>query len=164
MAWDQVVPTATTSKLIEVMVRDSTTGAGKTGLAYSSVTFAYWREGASSGVTATCVDMTLGTWTTKGWKEVDDTNQKGVYQFGVPDLALAAGVSAVTINFQASGMIDKSVRILLSSPTRGLAAPTALPDAAADAAGGLPISDAGGLDMDASAATIAILQGGLENV
>jgi hypothetical protein len=34
------------------------------------------------------------------------------------------------------------------SATRGLAG-TALPDAAADAAGGLPISDAGGLDLDA---------------
>jgi len=33
------------------------------------------------------------------------------------------------------------------SATRGLAG-TALPDAAADAAGGLPISDAGGLDLD----------------
>lgn len=35
------------------------------------------------------------------------------------------------------------------SATRGLGGPTALPDAAADAAGGLPISDAGGLDLDA---------------
>ena len=138
MAYDQVFPTGSGSKLIEVMVRDSTTGGGKTGLAYGSVTFADWREGAATGVTATCVDLTLGTWTTKGWKEVDATNQKGVYQFGVPDLALAAGAAAVTINFQASGMIDKSVRIVLSSPTRGIAAPTALPDAAADAAGGLP--------------------------
>lgn len=149
MAYDQVFPTGSESKMIEVMVRDSTTGGGKTGLAYGSVVFAYWREGASEGVTATCVDATLGTWTTKGWKEVDATNQKGVYQFGVPNLALAAGATAVTINFQASGMIDKSVRILLSSPTRGLASPTALPDATADAAGGLPISDAGGLDLDA---------------
>lgn len=36
--------------------------------------------------------------------------------------------------------------------TRGLAG-TALPDAAADAAGGLPISDAGGLDLDAQIGT-----------
>jgi hypothetical protein len=38
------------------------------------------------------------------------------------------------------------------SVTRGLAG-TALPNAAADAAGGLPISDAGGLDLDAKLAT-----------
>lgn len=144
MAYDQVFPTDSTSKLIEVMVRDSTTGMGKTGLAYGSVTFAYWREGAASGVNDTCVDMTLGVWTTKGWKEVDSTNQKGVYQFGIPDAALATGVDAVTINFQASGMIDKAVRVLLSSPTRGLASPTALPAVAAGANGGLPLGDASG--------------------
>ena len=43
------------------------------------------------------------------------------------------------------------------SATRGLAG-TALPDAAADAAGGLPISDAGGLDMDAILADTNELQ------
>jgi len=43
------------------------------------------------------------------------------------------------------------------SATRGLAG-TALPDAAADAAGGLPISDAGGLDLDAILADTNELQ------
>jgi len=42
------------------------------------------------------------------------------------------------------------------STTRGLAG-TALPDAAADAAGGLPISDAGGLDVDAVKNNVANL-------
>ena len=161
MAYDQVFPTDSTSKMIEVMVRDSTTGMGKTGLAYGSVTHCFWREGASSGTNATCVDAALGTWTTKGWKEVDATNQKGVYQFGVPNAALAAGTGAVTINFQASGMIDKSVRILLSSPTRGLAGPTALPDAAAAASGGLIIngSNAGNVEVDALTITGALTNG-----
>jgi hypothetical protein len=44
------------------------------------------------------------------------------------------------------------------SATRGLAG-TALPAAAADAAGGLPISDAGGLDMDAILADTNEVQG-----
>lgn len=44
------------------------------------------------------------------------------------------------------------------SATRGLAG-TALPNAAADAAGGLAISDAGGLDLDAILADTAELQG-----
>jgi len=113
MAYDSIFPAGSTSKMIEVMVRDSTTGMGKTGLAFGSVTFSYWRAGAATGVTATCVDAALGTWTTKGWKENDATSQKGVYQFGIPNGALAAGVDAVTINFQASGMIDKSLRILI---------------------------------------------------
>lgn len=53
--------------------------------------------------------------------------------------------------FRASGLNDKLIDSAYSA-TRGLAG-TALPDAAADAAGGLVISDAGGLDIDAQAVT-----------
>ncbi|HSG69801.1 MAG TPA: hypothetical protein VLA12_05270 [Planctomycetaceae bacterium] len=51
-----------------------------------------------------------------------------------------------TIGFRASGLNDALIDSAYST-TRGLAG-TALPNAAADAAGGLPISDAGGLDID----------------
>ena len=55
-----------------------------------------------------------------------------------------------TIGLRASGLNDALVDSAYSA-TRGLAG-TALPAAASDAAGGLPISDAGGLDMDAKLA------------
>ena len=51
-----------------------------------------------------------------------------------------------TIGFRAAGINDKLIDDAYSV-TRGLAG-TALPAAAADAAGGLPISDAGGLALD----------------
>lgn len=54
-----------------------------------------------------------------------------------------------TLGFRAAGANDALVEAW--SATRG-AAGTALPAAAADAAGGLPISDAGGLDLDAKLA------------
>lgn len=50
------------------------------------------------------------------------------------------------IGFRAAGLNDVLIDSAYSA-TRGLAG-TALPDAAADAATGLPISDAGGLDLD----------------
>ena len=50
------------------------------------------------------------------------------------------------LGFRASGINDKLIDDAYST-TRGLSG-TALPAAAADAAGGLPISDAGGLDID----------------
>jgi hypothetical protein len=53
------------------------------------------------------------------------------------------------IGFRASGINDLLIEDTFSA-TRGLAG-TALPNAAADAAGGLIISDAGGLDADAMA-------------
>jgi len=55
------------------------------------------------------------------------------------------------IGFRASGLNDLLIDSAYSA-TRGLGG-TALPDAAADAAGGLPISDAGGLDLDTQIAT-----------
>lgn len=53
--------------------------------------------------------------------------------------------------FRAAGLNNALIDSAYSA-TRGLAG-TALPDAAADAAGGLPISDAGGLDLDAQIKT-----------
>lgn len=50
------------------------------------------------------------------------------------------------IGFRAAGLNNLLIEDAFSS-TRGLAG-TALPNAVADAAGGLPISDAGGLDLD----------------
>lgn len=55
-------------------------------------------------------------------------------------------VSSVTVDAQTVNFVACAFRIV--SATRGMAG-TALPNAAADAAGGLPISDAGGLDLDA---------------
>lgn len=55
------------------------------------------------------------------------------------------------IGFRAAGLNDALIEGAYSA-TRGLAG-TALPNAAADAAGGLPISDAGGLDLDARIGT-----------
>jgi hypothetical protein len=55
-----------------------------------------------------------------------------------------------TVGFRASGLNDLLCDSAYST-TRGLSG-TALPNAAADAPGGLPISDAGGLDLDAKLA------------
>lgn len=56
-----------------------------------------------------------------------------------------------TIGFRAAGLNNLLIDDAYSA-TRGLSG-TALPEAAADAAGGLPISDAGGLDLDAQIKT-----------
>lgn len=55
--------------------------------------------------------------------------------------------------FRAAGLNNALIDSAYSA-TRGLAG-TALPDAAADAAGGLPISDTGGLDLDAQKTDVA---------
>src|ERR1041384_4181409 len=144
MAYDQLTLKGATSQLIEIMLRDSTTGQGKTGLAAASVTAYYIREGGSSNTSMTLDGtMTLGTWKTLGWVEVDSTHQKGLYQLGIPNAAIATGANAVTFILTASGTIDKALRLVLldadlRDATRlGL---SALPNATAGATNGLPLS------------------------
>lgn len=92
---------STTSKLLRVFVLDSssTTGAGLTGLVYNSasLTAYYCREGAASATAITLATMTVGTWATGGFKEIDATNMPGLYELGVPDAALASGANSVVI-------------------------------------------------------------------
>lgn len=57
-------------------------------------------------------------------------------------------VGDLALHIEATGADPSDVLFQVVSAVRGLAG-TALPNAAADAAGGLPISDAGGLDLDA---------------
>lgn len=75
--------------------------------------------------------------------DLSDNTDAGFYEVGSWYIVV---VSAITVDSQTVTFIAAMFRIV--SATRGLAG-TALPDAAADAAGGLPISDAGALDLDA---------------
>lgn len=79
--------------------------------------------------------------------DLSDNTDAGFYEVG-PWYHVV--VSSVTVDAQTVNFIACAFRIV--SATRGLAG-TALPAAAADAAGGLPISDAGGLDLDAQIGT-----------
>jgi len=113
MAFDETITAGTTSKIIEVTLRSSSTGNGSTAIAHGSVTASYVREGGTR-VAITLAAGTAGDAYSSGkWAEVDATNMRGVYQLHVPNAALAAGVAAVTIRLQASGVIDKDVRVAL---------------------------------------------------
>ncbi len=113
MAADLQVSGGDTSVNVTVALRDSTTGQLKTGIAYGSVTYSYIRDGAASGATGTCITATKGTYADHGWVETD---YAGLYQFGIPDAALAAGANGATVKLTASGCIDKTYRVLISPP------------------------------------------------
>lgn len=101
---------------------------------------------------------TLGTYAapTAGkcrFKQVDATNHPGLYEFQFADARYSVA-SSKRLVISASGAAnllnaDYEIELVGYNPfdavRLGL---TALPNAAADAAGGLPISDAGGLDLD----------------
>ena len=88
-----------TSQIFQVFIQDSssTTGAGLTGLVFnsSSLTAYYHRDTDTTATAITLVTMTVGTFTSSGFKEIDATNMPGWYQFCPPNAALASGAASV---------------------------------------------------------------------
>ena len=120
--------------------------------------------------TAGAYTVTSVTPTTAGVHDWTDQGDSGVYTIEIPAsggtinndtegfgwfTGVATGIlpwRGPVLGFRAAGLNDALIDGAYST-TRGLAG-TALPNAAADAAGGLPISDAGGLDIDAALAKL----------
>jgi hypothetical protein len=135
-----------TSVIIPVSVYDSssTTGAKLTGLVFntSSLTAYYNRMGASGAATQiSLVTATKGTWTSSGFVAVDGTNMPGDYELHLPNAAVASGVNEVAIQIKgAANMVPCNIVVHLTgvdpqdTVRQGM---TALPNAAAEASGGL---------------------------
>lgn len=157
-----IIKKGTTSKRIPIKIKDSSssTGAGLTGLtnASSGLTWYYWREdaGNTGGVSVSVVSATLGTWTSGGFIQKDATFVRGQYEIGIPDAALATGASWVTMQLRGvTNMAETDIIIQLVSYDPDDAVrmgQTALPNAAAEAAGGLYTrgSGAGQITQDAN--------------
>lgn len=135
----------TTSKLLRVFVQDSsqTDGRGLAALAFgtSGLAWYYIAEGAATATQVTLATMTVGTWATGGFKEVDAINMPGIYEIGVPNAALASGNSVAMMLRGAANMVPVPIEIELdavnyqSATNFGL---SALPTASPAASGGLP--------------------------
>lgn len=109
-----------TSVRLMVFIADSssTTGAGKTGLAFgdSGLKWYYWRDdrGDAGGVSVTLANATRGTFTSGGFKEIDATNLPGWYEIGVPDAALASESKSVAMMLHGvTGMAPLPIEIQL---------------------------------------------------
>lgn len=72
----------------------------------------------------------------------------GIYYLDLTATEMNADTVTVIVKTSSSGAKTTPIVLYPATATRGLTG-TAVPAAAADAAGGLPISDAGGLDLDA---------------
>src|ERR1035437_7307972 len=106
-----------TTRIITVTLRDSTSVAYKTGIAYGSVAYSYTREGDSARANGTCVTTGGGvdTFTDHGWIEISAANQPGKYQFGCPSGMVAAGAISAKVTFEGAGFIDKEEPVLLTA-------------------------------------------------
>jgi len=150
------VTQGSTNISVDLYIVDDTDGTPETGVLWNTagIDLEYRREGAAA---VNVTEATLASLTTAhtdgGFLEIGH----GYYRFDVPDAAFASGALSVSIQGTVTGMVVLPQTIQLvafdtqDSTRLGL---TALPNANADAAGGLPISDAGNLDLDAMNANI----------
>jgi hypothetical protein len=137
-----------------------TDGAPESGLTEASIDLAYSRvetdnDVTTADVTPAALSALTDAHTDWGFEEVSSTDHPGLYRLDIADAVFASGAwEAVVTITDASGTdfyaVDIGFRLVAFNPLDGVRLGlTALPNAAADAAGGLPISDAGGLDLDA---------------
>lgn len=144
------VTKGTTDYSTTIRIVDSTDGTPETGVVFNTAGIDLWyrRPAAAHSSITEATQTEGGAHTDGGFVHISD----GYYRLDLPDAAVASGADYVDVGGTVTGMVVIGGRIRLTdldlddSVRAGL---TALPNAAADAAGGLPISDAGGLDLDA---------------
>jgi hypothetical protein len=121
----------------------STTGAGKTGLVFNSAGLVcYYVRPLGSATALTLITQTVtGAHADGGFIEIDATNMPGIYRLDLSDAIIAAGKTSVTVMLKgATGMAPLPLELELvaydpdDTVRLGL---TSLPNAAAEAAGGL---------------------------
>jgi hypothetical protein len=145
-----------------VMMVDSSTGQPETGLTITNFDLQYTRNQSTPAakVDAVALAATNTAHTDNRAIEVDATSSPGLYRIDWPDAAFASGADKVILVVTCAGCAPAVRHVSLvnyntqDGVRMGL---TALPNAAADAAGGLIISDAGGLDADAQRADVAAI-------
>jgi hypothetical protein len=82
------IPLNATSQIIEVMALNGS-HKGVTGIAFGDVNISVFERGKSGAAALeTLVAGTLDTFVSNGWKEVDATNQPGLYQYCIPNAKL----------------------------------------------------------------------------
>ncbi len=136
-----------TSKRATIFIQDATsaTQGGLTGLTNASSGLVCYRyrddDGDAGGTQLTLAGGTRGTWSSGGFKEKDATNLPGVYELGLDNAGLATGSEVVVYQLKgATNMVPCVLEIQLvdfdpqDTVRLGL---TSLPNAAAEAAGGL---------------------------
>jgi hypothetical protein len=107
-----------TSEIWQIFVQDktSTTGAGLAGLVFNTagLTAYYHRDTDTTATVITLVTMTVGTFTSSGFKEIDATNMPGWYQFCPPNAALASGAKSCGFHLKGGGnMADLPIEVQL---------------------------------------------------
>lgn len=96
----------TVSQILQLYAQDASvsTGAGLANVFASNVTYSWFRSNQNGVSTAAAGSTaTLGIFSSGAWKQIDSTNAKGWYQFGLPNDALLSGDSVGIHIYVSSG-------------------------------------------------------------
>ena len=142
------------TNITDYMRLETTAGADATGVTITGLELQFVRNGStpSAKADATALASSGSAHTDNAMIEIDATDQPGLYRVDYPDAASATGVPGFIFTIKGSGIrtAHKEIQLVDFDPEDSVRLGlTSLPNAAADAAGGLVISDTGGLDIDA---------------
>lgn len=104
-----------TSNLLYFKLRDSSTGAPKTGLLYNSAGAfcSYVRPKAAAVDIALATQTVTGDWVSGGFVEIDAVKAPGLYRLDVPDGVAAVGVGFTLVTIGFSGVLAETVEVIL---------------------------------------------------
>lgn len=112
----KIIKAGATSQTIDLFIQDSasTTGGGKTGIAYNAASLtAYYRKGATGSATAiTLATQTVGgAYSSGGFVEIDATNMPGMYRLDLPNAVVDTAGSVSLMLKGASGMAPLPIEL-----------------------------------------------------
>lgn len=104
----------TTSVSLFFSLKATTTSAAVTGKLAADCTLSYWRQGGTrTGFAASDLGAVNSAFSAGGVKEVDSTNQPGLYRLDIPDAALATGADWVVVSVKVTGSIPVDIPIAI---------------------------------------------------
>jgi hypothetical protein len=90
---------------IPIVLRSTTDNTEATGKVAADLTLSYWRQGGTrTAITASDLAAVNSAHSDGGVKEVDATNEPGLYRLDLPDAAVASGADWVVISVKAAGV------------------------------------------------------------
>lgn len=159
MYLQKLVKKGSTDQSVIIRIIDSSDGSPETAVEHNTSGIDMWYRrdgGAVVSITEAALASADAAHADGGIEHLGN----GYYRLDLPDAAVDTGANGVMIGGTVTGMVVIGTYLQLvdfdpqNAVRLGL---TALPNAAADAAGGLPISDAGGLDLDALRTDVAAI-------
>lgn len=115
-----IVPPGKTSVIDTIFLQDSTSASsgGLTGLTSSTsgLTADYVRDDGTR-TSISLASMTIGTYTSGGFKEIDSTHLPGFYQFCPPDACWIEGSSSVGVLLKgAANLVARPIQYQIAGP------------------------------------------------